>query len=78
MANRRAPILVPFSAVMLLCVLFMGYYNFRITGHPSVFPYVVNVRSHFRFLNSHGEKLSHRSTSRMLNSRITTITGGQR
>ena len=40
-------ILVPFSAVMLLCVLFMGYYNFRITGHPSVFPYVVNVRSHF-------------------------------
>jgi hypothetical protein len=40
-------ILVPFSAVLLLCVLFMGYYNFRITGHPSLFPYVVNVRSHF-------------------------------
>ena len=40
-------IVVPFCAVMFLCLCFVGYYNLRLMGHPSLFPYVVNVRSHF-------------------------------
>jgi len=40
-------IVLPFCAVIALCVCFMGYYNFRLTGHPSLFAYVLNVRSHF-------------------------------
>ena len=40
-------IVLPLCGVMFLCVCFMGYYNFRLTGQPSLFPYVLNVRSHF-------------------------------
>jgi hypothetical protein len=32
---------------MLLCGLFMGYYNWRLTGNPALSPYVLNVRSRF-------------------------------
>lgn len=42
-----AQVVLPFCAVMLLCGLFMGYYNWRVTGHPFEFAYVLNVKSHF-------------------------------
>lgn len=38
--------LLPFGAVALLCVGFMGYYNWRGTGHLLVFPYQVNERTY--------------------------------
>ncbi|HTV60785.1 MAG TPA: hypothetical protein VMJ93_18065 [Verrucomicrobiae bacterium] len=37
-----AEVVAPFCAVMLLCGLFMGYYNWRVTGHPLVFPHLLN------------------------------------
>jgi len=40
-------VVLPFCGVILLCGLFMGYYNWRLTGHPLVFAYVQNVRSHY-------------------------------
>ncbi|SRR6266478_7801332 len=53
--RRRSPswretlsrVVLPFSAVMLLCGLFMGYYNWRLTGNPALSPYVLNVQSRF-------------------------------
>ncbi|MBZ5651474.1 MAG: hypothetical protein LAO18_13425 [Acidobacteriia bacterium] len=37
----------PFSIVMLFTVGFIGYYNWRGTGSPFLFPYVVYQRAHF-------------------------------
>ncbi len=53
--RRRSPswrdtlprVVLPFCTVMLLCGLFMGYYNWRLTGNPALFPYVLNVPSRF-------------------------------
>ena len=47
--SRRAfsEFLLPFGAVSVLCVGFMGYYNWRGTGHLLVFPYQVNERTYF-------------------------------
>jgi hypothetical protein len=39
-------VILPFCAVMLLCGCFIGYYNFRLTGHPTLFPHVLNLRTH--------------------------------
>jgi len=39
-------ILVPLCAVMIMCGYFIGYYNFRLTGHALSFPHDVNIRSH--------------------------------
>jgi hypothetical protein len=39
-------IIVPFCAVMFLCISFIGYYNFRLTGHPTLFPHDLNIRTH--------------------------------
>jgi len=55
LCGRRSPrwretlsrVTLPVCAVMLLCLSFMGYYNWRLTGNPIRFAYVVNVRSHF-------------------------------
>jgi hypothetical protein len=52
--RRQAParkeifprVLVPFAAVMLLCFLFMGYYNWRGTGNPLLLPYTLNDRTY--------------------------------
>jgi hypothetical protein len=38
---------VPLCVVGALCVLFMGYYDWRGTGRASVAPYVVNERTYF-------------------------------
>jgi len=39
-------VIIPFCTVMLVCGIFMGYYNLRVSGHPSLFAYVLNVRNH--------------------------------
>ena len=38
------PVLVPFLLVMAPCVAAIGLYNYRLTGSPARFPYVVNER----------------------------------
>jgi len=38
--------ILPFCAVALLCGVFMGYYNWRGTGSPLVFPYMVNEKAY--------------------------------
>lgn len=43
-ALRR--IVLPLGAVMLLCLCFIGYYNRRLTGHATVFPHDLNIRTH--------------------------------
>lgn len=39
-------LLVPLCATLLLCGIFMGYYNWRGTGKPLVFPYMINERTY--------------------------------
>ena len=39
-------LVVPFSACMLLCGIFIGYYNWRLTGHALLFPEVLNERTY--------------------------------
>ena len=36
----------PFGCIMLLCAIFMGYYNWRGTGSPLLFPYTVNEETY--------------------------------
>jgi hypothetical protein len=38
---------LPFSAVMLLCAVFIGYYNWRGTGHALLFPYALNDQTYW-------------------------------
>ncbi len=40
-------VVFPFSAVALASLCFVGYYNFRLTGHPTLFPEDLNVRTHY-------------------------------
>ena len=40
-------VVLPVSTVLLLNLAFMGYYNWRGTGNPLLFPYVANERAHF-------------------------------
>lgn len=42
-----AKVMLPAAAVLGLTTVFMGYYNWRGTGNPLLFPYVVNERAHF-------------------------------
>ena len=39
-------VILPFCVVGLLCGIFIGYYNWRGTGSPTLFPYVVNERTY--------------------------------
>jgi len=39
-------VVVPFFGVILLCGIFMGYYNWRGTGNPLLFPYTVNNQTY--------------------------------
>ncbi len=41
-------LILPFCAVMLLCGMFIGYYNWRLTGNPLLFPEMLNERTYFR------------------------------
>jgi hypothetical protein len=39
-------LVLPFSAILLLCGIFIGYYNQKLTGHPLLFPEVLNERTY--------------------------------
>ena len=43
---RTVRVLVPLSAILLLTVAFMGYYNWRLTGNALLFPHVLNSRTY--------------------------------
>ncbi len=38
--------LLPLSAVIVLTLSFIGYYNWRLTGHALLFPHVLNTRTY--------------------------------
>lgn len=40
-------IILPFCAVMVLCVIFIAYYNWRLTGKPFLAPYELNEQTYF-------------------------------
>ncbi len=54
LSGRRSPswsatvprVVLPVIAVLAATIVFMGYYNWRGTGHPLLFPYVVNSRAY--------------------------------
>jgi hypothetical protein len=54
LCSKRSPpwrlmfprLVLPFCAVMLLCGIFMGYYNWRLTGNPLLFPEPLNDRTY--------------------------------
>jgi hypothetical protein len=39
-------VVLPLGATLLLTALFIGYYNWRGTGDPTIFPYTVNERTY--------------------------------
>jgi hypothetical protein len=43
---RLRNVFVPLATVMALTVAFMGYYNWRLTGHAALFPYALNARTY--------------------------------
>lgn len=38
--------IVPILAILILCGIFMAYYNWRVTGSPIIFPYILYERTH--------------------------------
>jgi hypothetical protein len=44
--TRVRKVLLPVGAILLLTVSFMGYYNWRLTGSATRFPYVLNARTY--------------------------------
>lgn len=44
--TATARVLMPLAGVSLLCAGFMAYYNWRVTGDPFLFPYVVNEKTY--------------------------------
>ena len=40
-------VVLPCAAVLVPCLIFIAYYNFRDTGSPWVFSYALNTRAHF-------------------------------
>lgn len=43
---RIRNVFVPLATYMALTVAFMGYYNWRLTGHATLFPYALNARTY--------------------------------
>jgi hypothetical protein len=43
---RVRNVLIPLAAVIALTIAFMGYYNWRLTGHATLSPYVLNARTY--------------------------------
>lgn len=56
-------VILPGSLVLVLVVGFMGYYNWRGTGSPLLFPYVVYQRAHFTSPPFFGRKSNRHVTS---------------
>ena len=54
LCSKRSPssrvtlprLVLPFCVLMIFCGLSLGYYNWRVTGNPETFPYVVNERAY--------------------------------
>jgi hypothetical protein len=44
--SRAVRILLPVSAVLAMTLVFMGYYNWRVTGSALLFPHVLNTRTY--------------------------------
>lgn len=44
--GRVIRILLPVSAVLTMTLVFMGYYNWRVTGNALLFPHVLNTRTY--------------------------------
>jgi hypothetical protein len=44
--NRVIRIFLPVSAVLAITLVFMGYYNWRVTGNALLFPHVLNSRTY--------------------------------
>ena len=45
-SSVRVRVIAPLSAVLLLTIAFMGYYNWRLTGNALLFPHVLNSRTY--------------------------------
>src|SRR5882762_5707978 len=46
MRARLRNVLLLLATAMTLTIAFMGYYNWRLTGHAALFPYVLNARTY--------------------------------
>jgi hypothetical protein len=44
--QRIRTVLLPLAAMLILLAAFMGYYNWRLTGSPLLFPHRLNVRTY--------------------------------
>jgi hypothetical protein len=44
--QRIRTVLLPLAAILLLLAAFMGYYNWRLTGSPLLFPHRLNVHTY--------------------------------
>ena len=44
--TRIARVLAPLAVILLLTIGFIGYYNWRLTGSPALFPHVLNSRTY--------------------------------
>jgi hypothetical protein len=44
--QRTRNVLLPLAAMLLLLAASMGYYNWRLTGNPLLFPHTLNVRTY--------------------------------
>jgi hypothetical protein len=44
--ERMSRVFVPLAAVLALTIAFIGYYNWRLTGHALLFPHVLNTRTY--------------------------------
>jgi hypothetical protein len=60
--KRLLKILLPLAAILMFTAIFMGYYNWRLTGNAARFPYVLNARTYEsagRFLWNHPREPLH-------------------
>ncbi len=54
LVGRRSPslritiprVVAPLALVLILTGIFIGYYNWRLTGHPLLFPYILNNKTY--------------------------------
>ena len=46
MRVRVRNVLLPLAALLTMNMAFMAYYNWRLTGHATLFPYVLNARTY--------------------------------
>jgi len=79
MINRAAiwtRVVAPMTATLVVVVIFIGYYNWRVTGNPLLLPYVVNNRSYMAVPAFQWEKLG--PPHQYLNPQFEAFYGSQR